>query len=84
MHRVHNFIRSALRSLLDKLPGLGFTQPASPKMPTQTALPNIGDMGAVTLGEPDKNGDQAFVSRRPLNEGELAVAWDEHHARHGL
>ena len=81
MHRFHNFIRSALRSLLDKL---DFTQPAAPKMPAQTTLPNIGDMGVVTLGEPDKNGDQAFVSRRPLNEGELTAAWDEHRARHGL
>ena len=79
MHRFHNFIRSALRSLLDKLQGLDFTQPAAPKMPAQTTLPNIGDMGVVRL---DKTGN--FMSRRPLNEDELASAWDEHHARHGL
>jgi hypothetical protein len=41
--------------------------------------PNLGDMGVVML-----DGDGYFVSRRPLTEAELQVAWTEHFARHGL
>lgn len=44
----------------------------------KTQPPNIGDMGVVTL-----DGDK-FVSRRPLTEVELASAWTEHFARHGI
>ena len=41
--------------------------------------PNTGGIGVVTL---DKYG--TFVSRRPLNDVELAQAWAEHDARHTL
>ena len=50
----------------------------------KVAPSNIGNMGVVTLGEPDENGDRAFVSRRPFTEVELAVLWTEHLARHNL
>jgi hypothetical protein len=46
---------------------------------TQSPRQNTGGIGVVTL---DKHG--TFVSRRLLNEAELAQAWDEHFARHGL
>lgn len=59
---------------------LGSTTP-----PTFNAQqPNRGDMGVVTLGPPDGEGTRPFVSRRPLTEAELQVAWTEHLARHGL
>lgn len=43
-------------------------------------LQNPGNLGVVTL---DARGIE-FVSRRPLNDAELAQAYAEHTARHGI
>lgn len=52
-----------------------------PNAQPDTPLPrqNTGGLGVVTLAP-----DGTFVSRRLLNEAELAQAWDEHFSRHGL
>lgn len=56
--------------------------------PNETATPeplpvrrrqNPGNLGVVTLAP-----DGRFVSRRPLDESELAQAYAEHTARHGI
>lgn len=64
--------------------GLNFCLYESSGVSCPTAPPNIGNMGVVTLGPPDANGDRVFVSRRPFTEVELAGLWAEHNARHGL
>lgn len=54
-----------------------FGPPSEAEPPRQR--PNTGGIGVVTLAS-----DGTFISRRPLNDVELAQAWAEHDARHGL
>ena len=66
--------------------GLDFNpyEAATPEPAPERRLPNPGNLGVVALASPDVNGDREFVSRRPLNDAELAQAYAEHTARHGI
>ena len=57
---------------------------ATPDPGLKPRLHNPGNLGVVALAPPDANGDREFVSRRPLDEFELAQAYAEHTARHGI
>ena len=61
---------------------LGFNpfEAATPEPAPERRLPNPGNLGVVTL---DARGIE-FISRRPLDEAELAQAYAEHTARHGI